>query len=452
MPNSERTIVVGGGFSGLVAAYLLAKEMREVTLISKTRLGGIAGGILWRDFSLDLGCHIFGNSQDRATEVLLALMDNQVLPVDMCFASRFGGKTLEGFELPDLSAKADSAKMIIEIARAASQRHAAPRNLEELLVQRFGPTAAEVAACAFSKTYRTTADKVAPEAIAATCFKRIRVVEDQVASILKQSPALERVIAAGSQEDPMKYYKECEGAPYRAFYPAADGMLGFVRNARRVLESMGVNFVVAEAVESVHLDDEIVVRGATTEFVADSCVWTAGLEAFERSLSSRQTLAGTSYGVPMALYYFDIDAAQAGPYSYVNSFDAEDLVFRCSLPGSYGQGSNCPPGRGYVCCEVPTDTDAEVFVQPEAFAARVWEEACAFGAVQGTYDHVRVFTTPVSYKVPMAHYHSVAAPIREQVAGFKNLVVADEWAFTKNRIITDLERCIGALNPLRRAA
>ncbi len=452
MVKAEETIVVGGGFAGLVAAYLLAEQGRSVTVVSRARLGGIAGGISWRAFSLDLGCHIFGNSDDRTTEVLLALLDNNVLPVHMRFASHFGGQRLEGFEIPDLAAVADSGQMILEIAKAASIQHKPAQNLEELLVQRFGPSAASAAAGAFRKIYRTDPRNVAPQAIAATCFKRIRVVEDEVARILKQSPAMDAVIAAGSQDDPMQFYRDCERAPYRAFYPANDGMAGFVKSARRVLDSMGVHFVVGDAIEEVLLGERVSVRTSKQLYTADSCVWTAGMEALERTLLGSSTLQGTSYGVPMALYYYDIDPAHAGPYSYANNFDSDDLVFRAALPSSYGQGTNCPKGRAYLCCEVPTDLDSEVFAHPDDFADKVWHEARALGVVTGSYEYFRTLTAPVSYKVPLAHYDEVATPIREQLAGEERLAITDEWAFTKNGIIGDVERHIGALAAIRRAA
>lgn len=452
MPNTEETIVVGGGFAGLVAAYLLAEQGHAVTVLSRAPLGGIAGGIGWRDFSLDLGCHIFGNSDDRTTEVLLALLDNDVIPVHMRFASQFGGERLEGFEIPNLAAVADSAQMVLEIARAASMEHEPARTLEELLVQRFGPTAAAAAAAAFEKIYRTAPSNVAPEAIAATCFKRIRVVEDEAAHILKQSSALDAVIAAGSQEDPMQFYRDCERAPYRAFYPAKNGMAGFVASAKRVLGAMGVSFAVGDAIEEVQLGARVSVRTSKRVHTADSCIWTAGMGALEKTLVGTRTLEGTSHGVPMALFYYDIDCAQSGPYSYVNNFDSEKLVFRAALPGSYGQGSNCPDGRAYLCCEVPTERDSAVFAHPDDFAATVWDEACALGVVSGSYEHFRTLTTPVSYKVPMAHFASTAKPIREQLEGDHRLVVTNEWAFTKNGIIVDVEGCIGALAATRRAA
>lgn len=452
MRNQENTIVVGGGFAGLVAAYLLASEGRKVTVVSASPLGGIAGGISWRGFSLDLGCHIFGNSDDRTTEVLLALLDDGVLPVHMRFASKFGGRRLEGFELPDLSSVADSAQMVFEIAEAVCKEHPVARDLSELLVQRFGPTAAAAAAKAFTKIYRTDPASVAPEAISATCFKRIRVVEDSIANVLKQSSAMDAVIAAGSQDDPMRFHGECERAPFRAFYPSVGGMAGFVASAQRVLEAMGVSFVLGEAIEEIQLGDSVTVRTKKSTVIGERCVWTAGVGALEAIALGEESLVGTSHGVPMSLFYFDFAAEQSGVYSYVNNYDSEQLVFRAALPGSYGQGTNCPPGRRYLCCEVPTSKDSDVFQAPAAFADQVWGEACSLGVVHGTYDHVKTLTTPVSYKVPTARYGALAKPIRERFSHLGNLVITDEWAFTKNAIIVDIEKRIREFDSSRRAA
>ncbi len=452
MEEKDHTIVVGGGFAGLVASYLAASQGQAVTLVSASPLGGIAGGVAWGEFSLDLGCHIFGNSHDRTTEVLLALLDNEVLPVHMRFASQFGGRRLEGFELPDLASVADSAQMVFEIAEAVGKEYVPAQNLAELLTQRFGPTAADAAAKAFYKIYRTSPERVAPEAIAATCFKRVRVAEDSIARVLKQSPLMDAVIAAGSQEDPMKYYASCERASYRAFYPSRGGMRGFVDSAKRVLEGMGVRFVLGEAIESMELGSRVEVTTNGSRVVGEQCVWTAGVAALEQVMCGTKELKGTSYGVPMSLFYFDFAEEGSGPYSYVNNYDSDSLVFRAALPGSYGQGTNCPAGRRYLCCEVPTDVEAEVFKAPELFADRVWEEARGLGVVTGGYDAVKTLTTPVSYKVPTAEYAQRAQPVREQFAACSELVISDEWAFTKNAIIVDLEKRMSALASSRRAA
>lgn len=433
---------MGGGFGGIVAAYLLAREGRQVTLVDRRGLGGIAGGVSWEGFSLDLGCHIFGNSSNHTTEILLDLLGGEALPVQMNFASRFGGKVLEGFELPDLSAVASSAQMILEIAQAASEEHLPPETLSQLLLQRFGSTAAQASTTAFKKIYQVDPAEIAPQAIHATCFKRVRVVDDATASVLKESKALDELIAAGSQADPMRFYQACTRYPHRAFYPSKQGMRGFVNAARERLEALGVRFVLGE--EIVGLDLESGVRLTTSEGLvqADQCLWTAGLASLETTYLQTSTLAGTSHGVAMVLYYFDIDPSQEGPYSYVNSFEHSDLVFRASLPGKYGQGTNCPPGRSYLCCEVPTTTDSEIFASPDAHVDAVWQDASCFGAVRGQRGRYQTLKTPVSYKIPRADFYSLAAPIRQRLAPLQALSISDEWAFTKNLIVENISKLV----------
>lgn len=436
------SIVLGGGMTGIVAAYLLAKEGRKVSLIEpRAEIGGVNTGRLWRGFSLDFGCHLFGNESDTSSQVLLDLMGGEVVPVDVRFASFLGGIRTDGFELPNLdSLGADvRSRILYELIEAAAPgTEKTSENLEEFLTNRYGQTACSVLNRCLHKALRVSARALAPEAIAATTFRRIRIGSDKMADLLKQIPTLDERIARGSAEDPMRYYRnQVRLYPHRSFYPATGGMLGFAQRARRRLEELGVDIVTGSEVTALELGEQISVRSAEQVFQAEQAVWTLGLGRLEPLLGGANRIAEASYTVPMVLYYFDIAREQERGMSYVNSFDESELVFRASVPGSYGPGT-CPEGRSYVCCEVPTSLDDPVWNDPDAHRERVWDEAVRLGVAQGAPEACLVQKAKASYKAPMADFFRRSELLEARLSRQKQLIVPPEWAFSTTRTILEL--------------
>lgn len=443
---NERFIVVGASMSGIVSAYVLARAGHAVTLVeSKRAIGGVNSGLDWQGFSLDFGCHLFGNEADESTEVLLDLMGGQVLPVDVRFASIMNRKLTDGFELPALDSfgKEVSARLLLELLEANLAAHPAPADLQQLLAQRYGETAAALLDRALHKVFRVGADQLAPEAVNATTFGRIKAVDDEVARLLKKLPLLDARLAAGSQDDPMRYYRDrVKLYPHRSFYPAKDGMRGFVDGASKRLEALGVRILVDTELKGLTLSPGVRLETSRHGVLeADSLFWTLGLGRLEPLLGGDNDIQSATRNVPMVLYYFAIPKAAETGYTYVNSFDAEDLVFRASVPGAYGR-NNCPEGQSYVCCEVPTELDSDEWQDPERFVARVWDEVTRFGVARGRPLAHRVQKTPVSYKAPKREFWDKSALLRALLSREPSILVSDEWAFSTTRTVLEIQRML----------
>jgi protoporphyrinogen oxidase len=447
---NERFIVVGGSMSGIISAYLLARAGHTVTLVeSKKSIGGVNSGLSWQGFSLDFGCHLFGNESDESTSVLLDLMGGNVLPVDVRFASIMNGQRTEGFELPALDSFGQdvSARMLLELLETNLATHAPATDLSQLLEQRYGKTASLLLSRALHKVFRVGPEELAPEAVNATTFGRIKAVSDDVARLLKKLPLLDARLAAGSQDDPMRYYRDrVKLYPHRSFYPATDGMRGFVQRAAERLEALGVRVLVDTEPRSLELSEGV--RLATTKhgaLEADALLWTMGLGRLEPLLGGSSDIASSTRNVPMVLYYFAIPKAAETGYSYVNSFDAEDLVFRASVPGAYGR-RNCPDGQSYVCCEVPTELDRDEWKEPERFVPQVWDEVLRFGVARGQPLAHSVQKTPVSYKAPRREFWDKSELLRARLSREPRLLLTDEWAFSTTRTVLEIQRLLRERN------
>jgi phytoene dehydrogenase-like protein len=429
--------------TGIVAAYLLAKQGHDVCLVERGKgIGGVNDSLVHKGYYFDFGCHLFGNESDQVTEILLDLLGGQALPVEVRFASIVNGHKTEGFELVALDSYGPDTveRVLLELIVACTEQHTEPRDLSELLRARYGARASELLDLALQKQFRVAARELAPEAINATTFGRIKLLGDAAAMLLKGVPALDERLAAGSQHDPMLFYRErVKAYPHRSFYPMQHGMRGFVESASERLMQLGVRILTGADIE--RLDSGAGSVDLWTQphgrLSADRLLWTAGLGWLERLLGIEGTIASQTCGVPMLLYYFAITKQQETGYSYVNSYDLADRVFRASVPGAYGR-DNCPKGMSYVCCEVPTELTSPVWAEPPAFAASVWQEAVRFGVARGEPEDLLIKTIPISYKAPRQGFRAQSAALRTRVAGDARLFTTDEWAFSTRRTVQKL--------------
>ena len=63
---SKPWLVVGGGFRGIISAYLLALKGNKVVLVERgPHLGGALYSEEWKGFYLDRGCQAFDNNSDE---------------------------------------------------------------------------------------------------------------------------------------------------------------------------------------------------------------------------------------------------------------------------------------------------------------------------------------------------------------------------------------------------
>jgi phytoene dehydrogenase-like protein len=445
---SDRWIVAGASMTGIVAAYLLAKQGHDVCLVERGKgIGGVNDSLPHKGYFFDFGCHLFGNESDQVTEILLDLLGGEALPVEVRFASIVNGQKTEGFELVALDAYGEDTvkQVLLELIVASSEPHPEPRDLSELLRARYGARAAELLDLALQKQFRVAGRELAPQAIHATTFGRIKLLGDAAALLLKGVPALDERLAAGSQHDPMSFYRaRVKSYPHRSFYPLRHGMRGFVESATQRLLELGVRVLTGaemERLDSGATSVELLTR-AHGRLSADRLLWTSGLGWLERLLGVDGTIAAQTCGVPMLLYYFAISKQQEAGYSYVNSYDLGDQVFRASVPGAYGR-DNCPDGMSYVCCEVPTELTSPVWADAGAFAERVWQEAVRFGVARGQPQDLLIKQIPVSYKAPRHGFAAQSSALRARVAGDPRLVTSDEWAFSTRRTVQSLLALLG---------
>lgn len=446
----EKWVVVGGGFRGIVGAHLLASRKDDVVLLDGgTTLGGGLSSAPWNGFYLDRGCHLFDNTDDRTTEILLDLLGDNVEPVAVRYASVTNGVMTEGIAIPDLGAYGETiARLILdELTEAAGRPYHESRNLQETLDARFGPTAGRYLASVAYKMYRIELAGLDAASFRLSPFHRIRFLPDAAADALKENPVFDDRVASSSQADPMRFYRARAGAyPHRHFYPKRHGLHGFAESAGVRLQQLGVAVRLGQGIERVELSAHaaavVLLNGETIR--ADRMLWALDASALERALLRGSTIAPHVHAVPMVLHYFVIEGAAAGSLTYLQNFDADDYLFRASVPGGYVTSARLD-GLSYVCCEVPTTLGAAEWRDAEAGAGRAWAQLQRHGVVR-TDRPVDTLTvrTPTSYWMPRVGYGDACRMLTAQLKDAPRLVRTDDLVFSRSDIVASLMQALDA--------
>ena len=442
----KHSIVVGGGFRGILGALFLARGGERVTLVeSAPSLGGVLASKSWKGFDLDLGCHLFDNRSDEETDLILEILGEDFHPVTVRYASKFLGTKSEGLAVPCFAGcdTTTQSTLLQETLHAASIDPASPNSLAELFAQRYGPTAARLLAVATRKAYRVDPSELDPASIDMTVLGRVALFDDQLSRTLKRLPRLDEVLAVRSDHDPLLFYRDrVQRRNFRNFYPSRHGMRGFCERAQALLESLGVELLVGtDLLDFERCPGRVRVnlreRAASTPRSIDAgrIVWSLGIERLAALCGHGEELAQHVIGVPMVLYYFTLPEVDAGEYSYVHDFDAGTLIFRASCPGNYGR-DNRPAGSSYLCCEVPTERGSSVWNDPAAFTDRVWDEVRALGLSRGArFDAAHTMKVPSSYRVLRRGYSAIAARFAATLAGQDQIRFSSDQNTTKSRIL-----------------
>ena len=438
-------VVIGGGIRGIIGAYFLAKANCAVTLIERAPfLGGVLHSQEWNGFYLDKGCHLFDNVNDESTDVMHEIMDGEVIPVHVKYASVTEGVKSDGVAVPDYTVldRATQARILFEVVEAAT---AGPRDnttLADVLSNRYGETLAERLSSAARKMLRVDPDQLDACVLPSTVFGRIRIVPDDLALLLKESPALDERIAASSQHDPLKFYRDQAAKyPYRNYYPHGKGMRSFCEKALERLRNLGVNVVFGEAVESISNHGAKLDLTLSSEKVleADRVLWGTDAGMLAKVVFDHNPLDGLVHAVPMAMYYFKCPREQVGEYTYIHDYSEDSLIFRASSPGAYG-GQVDADGSTYVCFEVPTTIGSPVWEDPDGHLSAVWQEALALGIVHGEQpqDHT-VLRAPVSYRMAKVGFEAAQNELTARVRELsERIIIAEQTAFSKADIVASL--------------
>lgn len=442
----KRWAVIGGGFRGIIGAHFLAKSGCQVTLVEGAPfLGGVLYSQEWNGLYLDNGCHLFDNVDDEVTEVMQEIMDGEIFPVHVKYASVTEGVKSDGLLVMDCTVldRDTQAKILMEVVEAATTCHPKASTLAEAYNHRYGETLGERLSSAAAKIFCVGAAELDASASKSLPFGRVHIVPDDQALLLKESPALDERIAASSQDDPLKFYRhQVTKFPYRNFYPRGKGMRSFCEKAFAHLTDLGVTLDLGDTVESMPdtgTGIELKLKSGK-RIEADRILWAMDAGALGQTMLGHNPLEGLVHRVPLMVYYYRCSPDQVGEYTYIHDYSKETIIFRASTPGTYGQQLDSA-GLTYVCFEVPTELSSSRWSDPDSALAAVWGEAQKLGIVRGEQprEHT-ILRAPEAFGVGKLGFGEARDELIDQIRRLnQGVFIPDQTAFGKIDIVANLK-------------
>jgi hypothetical protein len=387
-----RILVVGGGFEGIYAAFVLAgTDGLEVDLVEPgDALGGILRGTAHRGVVLDSGCQLFDNFDVDVTKNIQKLCGGSWRGVDVSYGSRLHGQRSACASAPDLEVVGhDRRDQIVGELIAASDNPICDESLYRYCAERWGPAVAAM--------LRPVAEKVlglSPDALdglnrAYLPLNRVRVLNEADSWTLKLSSAeIDARIAVARPPGGALYPAAWEHLPAQNLHPGSRSMRGFCDSALLALENVGVRVQLRTSVEALGggAPARVVLRtrGDDVDMSSsyDAVVWATRLPQLESLALRSSRLAQLVSPMGMHLfYYFAPEEAFVGP-GYFHNFDSDTDVYRWSRMGGYS-AQVTQDGLSFCCAEVP---EHERIRSGPACAQKHWDELLSLGLVEGRHD------------------------------------------------------------------
>jgi protoporphyrinogen oxidase len=458
-----KIVVVGGGFKGIVAAKYLADHDVDTVLIEQGRnLGGVHFSIPWDGFQLDLGCHLFSNEDNRTTQLLFDLLGEEPVGINPMLKSVYQGKETHGIEYPDFTSLPSEqvADCLVDLLEHAAinqstilDKPTLEQNLASYLASRYGVKTADLLNRSLEKMLLIDTKELSSVAFSAIPARRVSLANTELASLLKTLPLLDELILKSSSDDPMRYVRDkTSGFDCRCFYPANGGMGAFSMASRQHLADIGVTIRTETSIKKIERESTQrinLILADSEELACDYVFWTSGSQTLSNTLGLNIDLSEHIHLVPMVIFYFDVPKSLIGPYSWIQNFDRDDLIYRASAPSSFGNGT-APEGRAYVTAEITTRHDSDIFLNSESYVHRVWQELVKLGVSEGDVpEHYKIIKTPVSYKFPKASFAQAVCGLNDHLNEFPRLRLFDEWIFGKSASVNEILTAIDTMKILR---
>ena len=440
-------VVVGGGFRGLLSAYLAKKNNLRVAIIERGEsLGGVLNSFAWNGYLIDRGVQLFDSVPAELQQIIVEDIEVDIEPITFKYASVYDGEVTQGFALPNYSSisKGDKEKILFEMVERIDNENDSSQNFEQFLINRYGPTATKLISGSFENIYRIGLAETDVSALSQTAFHRLYFVDDEMAINLKGHPKLDQKLAArrmamGKVDD------------FVSFYPKSRAMKGIAEAFEKKLEEMGCMVYTSQEIESIDHAAKTSKSGVKIstdkeDLFAKKVIWCSPLSQLEHSLHGTSNIAELEHSTPMITVAFETEAKNINDYTYFHQFSHDSLVFRSSAMGVYSSQISSE-GKTFVTAECPTDLGSRFWNDPESYLNVIWSELVGMGLVKGgvslpkTYNYAKLRKTHVMPKV--GHTEALKKMIEISSSEYPDIITHGHQAFLRRDIFINAKKNIG---------
>lgn len=373
----RRIIILGGGITGLTAAWELSKRSESpILLVEKNAgAGGLAGSLRWRDRVLDFGSHRIHEQYDP--EVFAIIKD--LLGDDLLKRPRRGQIRIHGKFL-------DYPPSVIQILTSFGFARGARLSWDFLTSRRHSclPTS-PTGGPRLQTSFEAYATRAVGKSLYESFYKPYALKLWGVAPEgLSFEPAVSRVKKFGLRAVFKEVKKKVTGeADAHSFYYPARGFGQIAERLRERFVKNGGEILFQSSTESFELKgdceiESILVRtagGETLRIPTKLCISTAPIDVLHQLLcrasgEGESPALGLSWRSLRILYLFTPDKLPSEHETYY--FPEPDVIFgRVSEPAKYSPFLNQTAGKSALVVEIPCTFGDEIWdMEDEALAGQ----------------------------------------------------------------------------------
>jgi protoporphyrinogen oxidase len=394
--KASDALVVGGGISGLLAAYLLSKQGMKVSLIEQaSELGGLLRSVKTQhgDF-FDMGTHLVrGTGVEVIDEFFLNGIDerhwrkiNPVISGSFSVDSLNSQSPYIDASLLEKELYQQGEEELLE-SPGESEEESADSHLRSI----FGKTFADhLVIPALEKFYGCSASALSRNAHELFGLNRIQIADSERTKILKREPRYDKKI--GFRE------RSATTNSFASYYPKEEGIGLWVRQLQTQLESLGVKIITNCSVTSFVRSNDKIVSASLSNGEAlniDMLVWSVPAFLLSKALGmptvgERPKLRNTT------LFNFVFDAPPSTELMYFTCFNPKYKSFRVTL---YSNLKSSEDGRHACTVEVLHESSEQGKITESS--GEIAQELRAMGVFSQTAQIIYSQVLPIGVGFPV---------------------------------------------------
>ncbi|MDC0856123.1 hypothetical protein OAP67_03665 [Candidatus Pelagibacter sp.] len=313
--KSNNFLINGNGFRSITAALMLRKRFpkAKINLEKNKSFGGIYSSIKFKNFHLDLGCHLFDYTDDEFLK-LYEIRSAKIIPLDLKYKSINNYGSTNGYAIYDFRNNPEIKllqKNFFSNIKKKRQNYKID-NLNDLYLKKYGPLIKKKIEKIVTKITGLSLKKISSRSNQFFMFDRILLFNTKE-SLKFKSMGFDNDLAT-----PSKYNHDY--SKKKIIFTFVNGTRGFVQHVENLFKRKNIGFDQKKNQKRI-------------------CV--------VNPISETKIIEKYAVNVPLHIIYLE---CKKFPYTYFHDF-SDGPIFRVSSPGFYS--NQYKNKKSYVCIEIP---------------------------------------------------------------------------------------------------
>lgn len=357
-------VVVGAGVAGLTAAYKLASEGWDVTVVEiEKTVGGLAKSFYYNGYAFDCGPHRFHTDDKIVEEFILEVLGDDKLIIDRSSAVWFFNQYHEWPLKRSTIFKLPFKVMFGSALDLFFKKPPKDDTFQEYILGLYGKTL-------FEHFFKDYTEKF--------LMHRCDELHSDWASAGINRAVIDKNVKANTLTQVIKSTLFPKPVHSKFIYPKSGGIGVYSDRLVKLIEKEGGQVFTEAAVTDVSATDNKITEvtisrfgsGQQTTLHPDLLVWTAPAQVIGDMLE----MPGWNLTfLDSVMYNYELEGEPPMKYQWIYYGSKDFKINRVSIPANFG-AHTAPNGRNGICCELCSINDDSTWQDPESLIDDVTDD------------------------------------------------------------------------------